>query len=246
MTDDGRQHTSVQDISLLVRRNVVIIIGAIVLSFLVATVLDVLVPKGFGIGFLYIVPIILSQYLRNRNVTIAIALLSIPAISLGFFISPPGDEAASIFNRATSLFLVLITTYFVIIRIKYEQLIFDYGKRAEEGRQYLLGVIDTAPIPLLVYDVKGTPMISNPPAQALWKGRPPQPSVEIAGEMYRSGTKERVGPENYAISRLLQGASISDEQVDIFFQMGAKRPSSYPPHRSGEEMITCGAGSWPI
>lgn len=205
------------------RQSNIAVVTAIVVTFVVAVVLDVLVPRGYGVGFLFLVPLIISMYLRNQKVTIAIALIIVPAIIIGFFVSPPGDLSASIFNRAASLVIIVITTYFVVLRIKDERLIYVYAKKAEEGRQYLREIIDTIPIPILVYDTIGNPLIANPPARALWKERPPQPGREIEGEICRLGTKEKVTPDDYAISRLLRGASIRDEQVDIYFSDGTQK-----------------------
>ena len=211
------------DIPLPPQRSNIVAVTAILVTFIFAVVLDVLIPRGYGVGFFFLIPLIISMYLRNQKVTIAIALVIVPAIILGFFISPPGDLSASIFNRVASLVIVAITTYFVVLRIKDERLIYSYAKQAEEGRRYLRGIIDTIPIPILVYDTVGNPIIANPPARTLWKERPPQPGKEIDGEICRLGTKEKVIPDDYAISRLLRGASISDEQVDVFFSDGTQR-----------------------
>jgi len=205
------------------RRGDVIAIIGIVLTFILAVVIDTSVPRGYGAGFLFLTPLIISMYLRSQKATIAIALFTIPAIVLGFFVSTPGNLDASVFNRSASLVIVAIAAYLVVDRIKGERLVYDYAQRTEEGRQYLQGVIDTIPIPLLVYDADGNPEIINPPAQALWKGRPPQPRRETEVEICKLGTRERVTPDDYAISRSLRGAHIRDEQVDLFYPDGSRK-----------------------
>jgi signal transduction histidine kinase len=193
------------------------------MTFLVAILFDIIFPRGYGTGFFFLIPLIISTYVLNEKATIAIALLATLAIILGFFVSPPGDLSASIFNRLASLTILVITTCLVVVHIRDERLVYDYAKQAEEGRLYLKRVIDTIPIPILVYDAEGNPIISNPPAQALWKGRPPQPGKEIDGEVCKLGTKEKITPDEFAISRLLRGALIKDEQVDVIFSDRTQR-----------------------
>jgi signal transduction histidine kinase len=198
------------------RENIVITI-LIVLSSLIILILDLQLPRGYGVSFLYLIPLTLSTLLRERRVTIAIALVAISAIVAGFFLSPPGFLYPSIFNLIFSIIMVIIATYFVLRRLRDEQKIYEQAIRAEEQRRYLERVINTIPIPIIIYNAQSLPEFSNPPAQELWMGKLPQPRQGIDGTVLRRGTEDAITPEEYTVSRLLRGMTIQDEQVDVLF-----------------------------
>jgi signal transduction histidine kinase len=205
------------------RRQNIIITILIVFSSLIILILDLQLPRGYGVNFLYLIPLALSSLLRDRRVTLAIAFFAISATVAGFFLSPPGFLYPSIFNRTFAIIMVIITTYFILLRLRDERTIYEYAVQAEEQRHYLERVINTIPIPIIIYNGQSLPEFSNPPAQELWMGKLPQPWQAIDGIILRHGTESRITPEEYTSSRLLRGMTIRDEQVDVLFSNGVRK-----------------------
>jgi hypothetical protein len=105
------------------RQNTIITI-LIVLSSLVILILDFQLPRGYGVNFLYLIPLTLSSLLRDRRVTLAIAIFAISATVAGFFLSPPGFLYPSIFNRTLAIIMVVIATHFILLRLRDERTIY--------------------------------------------------------------------------------------------------------------------------
>lgn len=205
------------------RRESIAITFLIVLSSLIILILDLQLPRGYGVNFLFLIPLTLTIFLRDRRATLAVALFSISATVAGFFLSPPGFLYPSIFNRTFAIIMVIIATYFVLHRLRDERTIHEQAIRAEERRRYLERVINTIPVPIIIYNGQSLPEYSNPPAQELWMGKLPQPRQGIDGIVLRQGTEDRITPEEYTASRLLRGMTIRDEQVDILFSNGIRK-----------------------
>lgn len=88
-------------------------IGALVISIFI---IDSIIPLGVSGGVAYILPILLSLYLKDRQFTLALATTGTVLTILGMWTSPPGEEMLwkVMGNRALAIFAIwtcaLLTT----------------------------------------------------------------------------------------------------------------------------------------
>jgi hypothetical protein len=97
------QSTSVNNINLLMY-------GLILLIFII----DIVVPNGIAIGFLYSVPVLLSLFYRTIPGPYRLAFVCSAFIIIGYFFSYLGEEVwYSVINRILSLAVVWLTALLV-------------------------------------------------------------------------------------------------------------------------------------
>lgn len=81
--------------------------------------LDLSIPLGVAIGVLYIFPILLSLWSQGKGFTVFVAVVSSAFVIGVFFYQPPVAEMWKVlFNRALSLFAILITATLGLQRMK--------------------------------------------------------------------------------------------------------------------------------
>ncbi len=135
----------------------VVLLMGVVTAVLAVLAIDAVAPLGVATGILYIPVVLLSLWLRQYRLTIAIALVTTGLTVLGFFLSP--TESASqwmgIANRSLAITAVWVTTGlgYVVIR---------GGKLLRDREQRLRAVLDTAVDVIITIDRNGIILHANP------------------------------------------------------------------------------------
>jgi len=126
----------------------------IIVLIIVIFLSDALLPQDFTILTPYILPLILTIWLRQRWAPFAVAGISILLIFIGFILSPPVRLLETIFDTG-SFGLVLIIAAIGIRTYS------DQVRARQESAQYLRKILDTANSLIFVKDRQGRFVLAN-------------------------------------------------------------------------------------
>lgn len=77
-------------------------------------VLDLLTPLGVAVWLLYLVPVVLTVWVGDRRASFIVATICGALTIAGFVLSPPGDTAAAVVNRATMIVTLAVISTLVL------------------------------------------------------------------------------------------------------------------------------------
>ena len=84
--------------------------------------IDIMIPLGVAAGIPYIVVILITMYIPQKNPTIYFSLITCTLTIAGLFLSPyGGEEWKVLFNRFLALFAILSTTFITLLIKKSRQ-----------------------------------------------------------------------------------------------------------------------------
>ena len=94
-----------------------LVLASCLVSFVMMIMIDALTPVGVATGVLYIIPVGMTLWSKNRQLTYIVAVISSFLDPIGYFVSPTGVPAYYvIFNRSIGLMIIWLLAALVIQR----------------------------------------------------------------------------------------------------------------------------------
>ena len=103
----------------MTRRRMVILVSALVTGVVIFSV-DLLAPRGFAIGGLYVVALLLSFWSTHRRDVFFIAGFYTVLTVIGYALSPQGEGRWAIPNRSIAVLALWAAALFILRRKQWE------------------------------------------------------------------------------------------------------------------------------
>jgi PAS domain S-box-containing protein len=95
--------TTARDIPVMPQRSAAWYLAATTALFCLIFILDILIPQGYSVPTLYLLPLVFSYRIPNRYAPAYAAALTTALTLAGLMVSPMGDLSAAYFNRSLAI-----------------------------------------------------------------------------------------------------------------------------------------------